>query len=498
MKSFKQKKRSSSVDLNTLLQIANGFVYVLIVYLFSIEGQIDRVDGVTIFLASFFAIENIGMLLYEKKRQNPFILLLVFVMTVFYFARIGTILYIPESASRIGATHFNSAAELNFALIFIMLSNASMFLGFLTGRRNGNRPTNIVWRGHHISTMRIAIIIVCCLALDNYFGIINFVTFGLLGSYKSLFINKEILVLFSFTVFVYYYYNTSVKVRFIFIIIVVSITIFISMSGSRSGILSMFIIILISNLSVSQRIRFSKKLMLICFMLIPISMLLFVTSTFKRQIGVTTSTSIQHLYLINEYDLFSVEKVRYHLNTIFYRLGFLDYSTDLIVNDEKYIKIVDSEYYAKSIIDNVLSPGFDIFDIPRASHALTYARNGNAIFHKNEITGYQSDQMGIYGEFYILFYGYPALIAFFLFAFSFQKAYGVFKNANSIRTCLYRAIVLFLFYKYLNSFGIDWFALDVVSVFLTSLLFVRYYIRKKKVVGKLVSPNLYASEYVFK
>lgn len=88
--------------------------------------------------------------------------------------------------------------------------------------------------------------------------------------------------------------------------------------------------------------------------------------------------------------------------------------------------------------------------------------------------------MGIYGEFYVLFYGFAGLPVFFFLAFIMQKVLNIFTITNSFSACLCRAIILYLFYNLLNSFGIDWFIMDLIATIITTFLFARFYVVKRK------------------
>ena len=58
--------------------------------------------------------------------------------------------------------------------------------------------------------------------------------------------------------------------------------------------------------------------------------------------------------------------------------------------------------------------------------------------------------------------------------FFFNKKKGK-KSENIFLLFLYRAIVLLIFYRWLNSFGTDWFVFDLVCIFMTVFLFKNFY-----------------------
>jgi len=254
------------------------------------------------------------------------------------------------------------------------------------------------------------------------------------------------------------------------------------LSGSRSGILSVGMVLLMGILAVKQNVMINKKIILTSFIIIPVSIVFFSLATFKQQLGIKGVVPIKQLMFDNqEVNFFDLKFIEQYLPIIYYRLGYLDYSTELIANRQKFEKIINGQYYFESTIDNVLTPGFDIFSTPRASHALSYTRRGDPLPDIYQITKYyQSDQMGIYGEYYVFFNGYPALAVFFFMAIFFQTVFVNLQGANSLLTCIYKAVILNLFYIWLNSFGMDWFFFDVVAMIVTTFIFARYYVNKRK------------------
>ena len=60
------------------------------------------------------------------------------------------------------------------------------------------------------------------------------------------------------------------------------------------------------------------------------------------------------------------------LPPIFNRAGFFDYSAEIIAHSDRYKEEFNLATYAKSIIDNLLTPGFDVYDQPKISNALQF------------------------------------------------------------------------------------------------------------------------------
>jgi hypothetical protein len=471
----------SSYDLNTLLSVTNILISGLTIYLHYVIGSTDYTNLLTVILICFFSIENILFLLYEKKRRNPFILILILVVTVFYMIRIPTLILMPSSAFRFELLSI-TVTDINYALTFILLANASMFLGFYIGTKHGVRNTNLTFSNDPNPKVKNAIIIISLVILMNFFDVLNREILGrLVGFATAVIFNSQIILLFTFSMLAYHYDNISKQLRILFIAISLCIILLLTLSGSRGGLLTVGMLFLFSVLAVKQKVMISKKLLLLILMVIPISLMFFVSATFKRQVGIQEQITIEHLYKAYDEEVFSSDRMKAYLGIIYYRIGFLDYSTEIIADRQKYSVILNGEYYIKSIIDNVLTPGFDVFGTPRVSHALSYISTGQAIPSRDQIReSYQSDQMGIYGEFYGLFYGFPALAALCFLAFIFQKTLTIFKTTNVLHSILLKAIMINLFYILLNSFGMDWFALDIIAAIITTFLFARFYVSGKK------------------
>lgn len=475
-------KTPKSYDINYLLIVANILLYGIIIYLYTTTGDTDYVNISTVMIAGLFAVENIGMLLYEKNRRDPLVLLLVLLVTVFYILRIPTLIWSPLSAKTFNILSI-TVSDLNYALIFILLSNASMFLGFYFGRKNNVMMKNRTYISSHAPDIKNPIIILILLALINFFNLISTDLFGRLSGFvQYVFFNQDIILLLTFTMLAYHYDKIPLRSRVLFGLIILAFVILISLSGSRSGVLKISMLLLISILAVKQRMMLRKKHILICLIMIPIAIMFFITATLKRELLIDDRLSVEQFRVAKESEILNFEGIEKYLSLIYYRIGFLDYSTELIANREKFEKIINGKYYFKSVADNVLSPGFDVFDTVRASHALSYVRRSGEIpASKSEINeAYQSDQMGIYGEYYVLFYGFPALAVFFLLAFMLEKILINLRERGGILSCMYGATLVYLFYTYINSFGSDWFVLTLVSSIITTLLFARFYVDKGK------------------
>ncbi|MDP1812038.1 MAG: hypothetical protein Q8K66_11620 [Sediminibacterium sp.] len=477
----KVKSTKSLYDLNSILKFLNGFLCILSIYLYSINGANEYVNIYTIGLAAILGLENIGMLFYEKRRRNPFIIILVFNMSVFYLLRVVTLIYNPSSATFIRDSIL--PGDINYSIVFIILSNISIFLGLYT--------SNLITVKHidnkvHLFSFR---------KLYNLFAILFFLlilifisnigfTGGAIGEFfVLLFFHQEAVLIFTFCFLLYYEDSISRKTFFLTSIIILTFIIFVTIAGSRSGILTAFYLFLFSVLVVKKRFLIRRFFLLIGILVIPISLLLFVFSTFNRNLELKEKNPFVIFTLIKSEDIINQEGLDFFAGKLFERIGFLDYNIAMIAKPNVYADIISTKYYFFSIVDNLLTPGFDIFNAPKATHVIGRLANGEAIPTRSEAASsdfYQSDMMGIYGEYYVWFFGYPALIVFFLISFFFQRLYNVIYRNDEFVRMLFRAIILSVFFTWLNSFGTDWILIEVTTMVATGFFLKSFYLSPRK------------------
>jgi hypothetical protein len=152
------------------------------------------------------------------------------------------------------------------------------------------------------------------------------------------------------------------------------------------------------------------------------------------------------------------------------RIGFLDFTTEVMVGRLEYAEVISFGYYARSLVDNLLTPGFDLFDTPKAANALKGLYTNGRPANKAEVSdAYHSDQFTVYGEFFVLFGGWWALGPLWVVGWAFGRAwqlpFGDFVFAHQLA----RTFIAYLFLNTLFGFGIDW-VLPVAVGLMMSLL----------------------------
>ncbi len=204
-----------------------------------------------------------------------------------------------------------------------------------------------------------------------------------------------------------------------------------TLAGSRSGITTLIQNIMLAVLAISSCINIRRTHFIIGCALAPLVLAVligaFAISTYNRghREGAATLSLGQAVELAGEAgsELSANSELEIVLPPIFDRAGFFDYSAEIIAHTDIYKGVFNLSTYARSIIDNLLTPGFDVYDQPKISNALQFVYEDLGVPSKELVTEtYQSDQFGIYGELYALF-GYASLPVFFLIAFILKRVY---------------------------------------------------------------------------
>ena len=465
-------------DLNFLLRWLNVFLCFLGASIYIVIGGNQYVDANTIFLFCILCIVNLIFLFYEKRNRDAFIMILAAFVTIFYVARIVTLLYVPYSVVLNRNTDFSSS-NMNYVLLFIILSNIAIFLGIVCAGRVFRRQDRDLLDQKPFYPSRIVILLLLGIIV-TFSRVFPENIFGRFSSYVGLFLfNIYLILLFVFVYLMLNYENIPKPYRRGIICLLVIYVISHTLIGSRQSLLVLITLFFIASLAVKGCVKLPFKLILMFVLFIPIAVILFVSATYIRLIeGNRAVVSLSRLNLVvsAREDIFSSDSMIVSEQRIFDRIGYLDYSADAIVNKDRFRKIVNFSYYFKSIVDNCFTPGFDVFDTPMVAHAMRYITyNLPEPSHEDIRKVYQADMITLYGDYYILFGGYPALVVFFAVAFFLKTVFNLAKDNNLLFYYLERALILYIFYLWLIDFGIDWMVLDLIKIAIMFVLFAIFY-----------------------
>lgn len=485
----------SSVDVNSLLKAANAVVAGLLVFTLLGANANEYVDKPTVGLALVLTVQTHIALTLERLRRDPFAILLTFAMIFYFSFRVFTLTLFPFSIvfDRFGF----DPGDANFALAFIIAASSLMYAGLIAVRfRPARAGDTSEWRGSSPRTVVAVMIVTFGLA---YFSGNYWLSGGLPRAITVLRVLLSPDIVVSMALAYYLVFRDSLSrgaVIAIAVVLVLEITAH-TLWGSRSAFIYFAQTFLLVALAVGGVVKLKRRHVAVGVALLPLVFMLmvltFAISTYNRLIRSATSDTqslnIGAALLSAKEGSSEVIKqgVDVLLPPVLARAGFFDFSAEVIAHRDQYGRVVNLPAYGKSIIDNVLTPGFDVFDQPKTANALRFVYQDVEEPSKAAVeSAYQSDQLGIYGELYTLF-GFGSLPLFFLLPYMLKRLYVGLRSANPFSLAMKRVVILVIFVRGIDSFGLDWIAGDMVP-FVVAVWLYSVFFSARRIAGR--APNL--------
>lgn len=467
--------RGVSVDFNALLKAANRVVAALLLVACSKLAGNQYVNETSVILALLLCLQTEVALTLERRQRDAFVLLLSFYLIAYFSFRIFTLEVFPVSVVFIRFSY--DVRDTNFALIFILIANLFLYAGLfvvpldrtkrvMAGNRKPLLSANVIW------------LLLCTVILGygrSAFGKMPELARWL--NYVASLITPETVALMALGY--YALFKDALSRSFaamMFSVILLNVVIH-TLVGSRSPIVYLIQSLMVVWFAVFGCIRIEKKYLALGGLALPIlvAMLLgsFAIGTIDRatlkdqgaiDAGVIESAETAALQTISNGNLTPV------LSAAAGRAGFFDYSAEIIAHRTDYKSLFNWTNYAESVL-HILTPELHAFDQPLLSNQMEFVYNrwGRPSEYKL-LDSYQSDQFGVYGEFYALF-GWACLPLLFAGSFAFKRLYVDLTTVKSpLLSVMRRIIVLSLFCQWINSFGLDWLVESALSYTLTYLI----------------------------
>ena len=444
------------------------------------------VDRLSLILGLLLTIQTQFFLYIEKSNSDPFVLVLCYITTVYYSFRIYTVTFFPYSIvfDRIGAY---TADDSNFALLVIIAANAFIASGLFScklGSRGAIDASN-----YRPAQPKIPIVFLYIIAILSSLNVLAPID----GSSRII----NLLLVFCapiniFIVVATYVFIYRVKIKLFYkinLFIVALILILLqTLGGSRSSLLSYCNILFFLVIVINKNYKVKAINVIFISVLIPVIIniltIVFISTTMLRANldgganNYSTSQKFSKFVEIVQSDEVEDRKEE-ALNLLFARLGFFDFTSEIIAHKEIYEELFTPLSYVKSIADNLLTPGFDIFDYPKIGNGLSQIYRGGGRLSKSNIESYQSDQVSLIAEIFS-FCGYWAFIFLFLLGRLFKILYSRSENIAPFNIGLRRIFLVIVFYSLLISFGFDWVLLEAV-VFLVTIAIAKFFFREIKI-----------------
>lgn len=469
---------SKYISLHRLLSYFNFIFLCLMWGLFLTEKGNPYVNTTTVFLGSTLILEVLFFLSYSKKMNNSLLLVLSFLLTFFFIFRIITLIYTPFVTVFLRYNDY-SYESVNYTLLFIIISNIALFLGIaFVGKRKVAPKINFNYNKK--GAKAIIIMLIFAVALLFFESSESPLIIKITSYCRVIFINIYYILLASIVYVLAYKEYINKKTLLLIYSLILVFVLGVTLGGSRSGLLTIVTLIGFAILSVKLKIKLKQKDLLILGVVTLLAGTSFLLASAIRR-DKSGELSFSELIEANKNSYIdrkvsetinSSNFVKIKLTPIFDRMGFLDYATEMVNRKKEYQSVFNWSYYGKSIVDNVISPGFNVFDVPRVSNALVfiYGNRGSPDLKMMTVENYHSDQLTIYGELYNMFGKWFSIVFFFFVGILFQSIMSV-GGKDPFFVGLKNAFTLCIFYTFINSFGLDWLLMDVISLFLTYYIF---------------------------
>ncbi|WP_146027293.1 hypothetical protein [Cylindrospermopsis raciborskii] len=442
-------------------------------------------------------------------------------MTVYYFPRFLSIKLEDYSANPdlyniLGRIRPTSVEDFNHTLFFLFFANIFIFAGLsIANKKLCKLGINTSYNVNQIDDIPIKYFrIKACIILSivSLFSSLHFVFIDPLATSRSpilsyvnvIFTPYLILLIGSTYLFIYFknkaFYHLLDISRSpisltVFLIVGLSVVIRVIV-GSRSAIIG-FIETLFFLSLVLGIYKIRKNLVLIFLLFSLLSFPLFVLSSASRQVKANQVDQSENISIIDfvqnnfidvipqTFQKFTASNLAETLAPAFSRASFLDMSVDTIKNSNDYRKVVNPVYYIKSLVDNLFTPGFNIFDVLKVSNALRGIYTVGRPLSMSESKDYHSDQINIYGEYYTLFWGWVSIPFFFISAYCFRLITYYRLREQSLTNLILKFFWAKTFYGWLTSFGLDWIIIDTVFNYILLRFYIFLFIRKPRVKPRL-------------
>lgn len=466
------RAKRKTIGANGILQFANLIVACLVASAFFYPDLSDHpyMDRATVGLGLVLCLQTYVALRFERRNPDPFVLLAAYVLTIFYSLRLYTLALYPVQAVFLRYPY--GPADSNHALLFILVANVFLYAGLYWPRlKPARRSPTVVSTAKRPRVMFVlfAVSVVFGLFIQNQLPAAVQAPVGLV--YNSFLTPNLILIVLA--TYVITYRQGLPRLYVLGIVAAAALLAGLQTLGfSRSGLLTLFEQALILILATAPMIRIPRKYMYVGFVLLPlvitVAVDVYALSTItRRNKGDRGGDLAERVELMRESrraleDDGSADGL---VGQAFSRAGYFDYSAEIIAHRQEYSRVFTFRNYAASIVDNLLTPGFDVFDMTRISASLKYVYSGwvGDFSRREEQRGGHSDQFGLYGEMYALV-GYGACVVIFAMAFVVKRAFRGMRSAAPHIHALKQVLVLQLFLRQMNSFGMDWVLLDLVTM----------------------------------
>ena len=452
----------SSVSIHVLLLSISCIVVYLLVRSYEVWGPNIYINYNSVLLSIVYTCINIGIILDSRKNKNILLLILSIWNLLFCITRIYTlhVTGFSNPFNRCGATVYH----VNETLIILIISSLCLWIG-LHSRYNKSPQYS---RQIFVSDKK-AKLALCIFWIAIIIDFLSSINLPLISNVAIIITGLFLRPMYIFYLLIVYFVCSRNKINSfcvkLFIFSILFYIIYRTLGGSRSGIYVVAKMILYICLVLGV-VKIKVRTIMLGCALIPLVVFVFAYTTYMRRTGGTDRTLSEKIQVantvLNSSHLLSGEEAA---AMIYDRIGYFDYACEMVTQREGLSTVVNFVSEIRSIIDNALTPGFDLFDQARMSHVIDKYYIYHRPVKKSELSelDYQSDELTLFGELYLLFHAPINYFILLLIGILLRRCWVIQRYRVKEKDIIYKSILIYLFEIALSSYGIDWLILDIVS-----------------------------------
>src|SRR5450631_2572698 len=273
-----------TIDFNVVLTGANLMFVVLFVLTFMHSGGNEYIDQETMVLGIVLSVQTQVALWFERRRRDPFVILLALSMTFYYLLRLLTLTWHPFST--VFERYPYNPSDTNYALIFILVANIAIYAGLYLGRTTCNLAIKPgLWRA--TSPIRVVFLMLVAITFAYFIGhywnednvprVFNFLT---------IFVAQEIVLLMALAYYFVFKQSLSKNAKFVIAVMIVVDIVVHTLVGSRGAIVETLQNYIWVTLAIGGCLQFRRRSFVLGLALFPVLVVLlvgaFAISTYNR------------------------------------------------------------------------------------------------------------------------------------------------------------------------------------------------------------------------